>query len=107
MTGPDTGPPLTDGAARYVGWLLRKIGFDPAPLLLAFILGSIFERSVRQTLLISRGSAGFLLERPIALAGILIATAVLFWPLLRRRSPAVAAGAPPQDAAIQRSDAPP
>jgi putative tricarboxylic transport membrane protein len=74
-----------------VGWLLRKIGFDPAPLLLAFILGSIFERSVRQTLLISRGSAGFLLERPIALAGILIATGVLLWPLLRPRRPTVAA----------------
>jgi putative tricarboxylic transport membrane protein len=58
------------------GYLARKLKFDLGPLLLAFVLGPIMERSLRQSLLMSHGSFGIFLFRPIS--GVLILTAVLF-----------------------------
>jgi putative tricarboxylic transport membrane protein len=48
------------------GYLMRKVDLDPAPLVLAFVLGQIFETSLRQTLLVGRGSLSPFYERPIA-----------------------------------------
>ncbi|MDR7419711.1 MAG: tripartite tricarboxylate transporter permease [Armatimonadota bacterium] len=58
-----------------VGYLLRKLEFDPGPLLLAFVLGPIMERSLRQSLLMSAGSPAIFVTRPIA-ALLLIAAAI-------------------------------
>jgi putative tricarboxylic transport membrane protein len=38
-----------------VGYLMKKFGFEPGPLVLAFVLGSLMEPSVRQSLRISGG----------------------------------------------------
>ena len=48
------------------GYLMRKVDLDPAPLVLAFVLGQIFETSLRQTLLVGRGTLSPFYERPIA-----------------------------------------
>jgi putative tricarboxylic transport membrane protein len=48
------------------GYLMRKVEFDPAPLVLAFVLGQIFETSLRQSLLVGRGTLVLFYERPIA-----------------------------------------
>jgi putative tricarboxylic transport membrane protein len=53
---------------------MRKLNFDPAPLPLAFVLGPMVERSLRQSLLISGGDLTIFVTRPIS--GTLIA--VLF-----------------------------
>ena len=58
------------------GYLARKLKFDLGPLLLAFVLGPIMERSLRQALLMSHGSFGIFFTRPIS--GVLLAVAVLF-----------------------------
>jgi putative tricarboxylic transport membrane protein len=58
------------------GYLMRKTGYEPAPLVLAFVLGRLAEESIRQSLLLSRGRLGILVERPIA-AVFLVATAVV------------------------------
>ena len=58
-----------------VGYAMRKLGYEAAPLVLAFVLGRLAEESVRQSLLMSRGSLAILVERPIA--GVLMAVAVL------------------------------
>jgi putative tricarboxylic transport membrane protein len=58
------------------GYLARKLKFDLGPLLLAFVLGTIMERSLRQALLMSHGSFGIFFTRPIS--GVLLAVAVLF-----------------------------
>jgi putative tricarboxylic transport membrane protein len=58
------------------GYLARKLKFDLGPLLLAFVLGPIMERSLRQALLMSHGSFGIFFTRPIS--GALMATAILF-----------------------------
>jgi len=59
-----------------LGYLARKLKFDLGPLLLAFVLGPIMERSLRQALLMSHGGFGIFFFRPIS--GGLMATAILF-----------------------------
>ncbi len=49
-----------------VGYLMRKLNFDPAPLPLAFVLGPILERSLRQSLLISGGDVTIFATRPVS-----------------------------------------
>ena len=49
---------------------------EPAPLILAFVLGPLMEENLRRALLISRGDPMVFITRPIS-AGFLIATVVL------------------------------
>ena len=65
------------------GWLLRRAKFDPAPLVLAFVLGDILERSVRQALLVGQGSPAIFLQRPISAGLLALAVLLLLWPALR------------------------
>lgn len=48
------------------GYVLRKLAFDPGPLLLAFILGPMVEKSLRQSLILSGGSFAVFVQRPIS-----------------------------------------
>jgi putative tricarboxylic transport membrane protein len=71
------------------GYGLRKTGFDLAPLLLAFVLGSLLEQSVKQALLIGYGHPLVFLEKPISAVILAITAGVLLWPILaslRRRA---------------------
>lgn len=58
-----------------VGFALRRSGFDLGPLILAYVLGPTFERSLRQALLISDGDITVLTQHPIALG--LVAAAIV------------------------------
>jgi putative tricarboxylic transport membrane protein len=49
-----------------LGYLMRKLKFDPTPLPLAFVLGPMVERSLRQSLLMSGGDPMIFLTRPIS-----------------------------------------
>jgi len=49
-----------------VGYVLRKLRFELGPLLLAFVLGRILERSLRQALLLSKGDMGIFIDKPIS-----------------------------------------
>jgi putative tricarboxylic transport membrane protein len=49
-----------------VGWLMRKFGYEGAPLILAFVLGPMLENALRQSLLISQGSFLIFVTRPIS-----------------------------------------
>jgi putative tricarboxylic transport membrane protein len=49
------------------GYIMRKFEYELAPLLLAFVLGPIMEKNLRQTLIISQGSFIIFIERPIAI----------------------------------------
>ncbi|MDI6851914.1 MAG: tripartite tricarboxylate transporter permease [bacterium] len=60
-----------------MGYLLRKIDFPLVPVITAFVLGPIIEKSLRQGLALSGGSLKPLLTRPISL-GLLITAACLF-----------------------------
>ena len=59
-----------------VGYLFIKLGCEPAPLLLGFILGPMMEENLRRALLLSRGDWSVLVTRPLS-AGLLAAAALL------------------------------
>ncbi|HEU4519172.1 MAG TPA: tripartite tricarboxylate transporter permease [Microvirga sp.] len=72
-------------ATGVVGLLMRLIGFSPAALILALVLGPMAEEALRQSLTISRGSFMIFLERPASLSIVgLAAVLVLLVPLMRR-----------------------
>jgi putative tricarboxylic transport membrane protein len=54
------------GIAGAAGYLLRKLGFDTAPIVLAMVLGPMMEQALRQGLMMSRGEFGIFLGRPIS-----------------------------------------
>ncbi|MDH5329665.1 MAG: tripartite tricarboxylate transporter permease, partial [Aquincola sp.] len=55
-----------------VGYLFYKLGCEPAPLLLGFILGPMMEENLRRALLLSRGDWATFATRPLS-AGLLLA----------------------------------
>jgi putative tricarboxylic transport membrane protein len=63
-----------------LGYLMKKFGYEAAPLVLAFVLGRMAEESIRQSLLMSRGSFDILLMRPLATTFIGLALAVMVLP---------------------------
>jgi putative tricarboxylic transport membrane protein len=72
-------------AFGVAGYLMRKTAFEPAPLVLAFVLGRLAEESIRQSLLLSRGSLGILVERPLAAAFLAATVAVILLPIVLPR----------------------
>ena len=59
-----------------VGYLFMKLGCEPAPLLLGFILGPMMEENLRRALLLSRGDWTTFVSRPLS-AGLLIAALLM------------------------------
>ena len=75
-------------AFALVGYWLVKHDFEPAPMLLGFVLGPLMEENLRRAMLIARGDATVFLTRPISgalllLSAILLAIAVM--PMMRKR----------------------
>ena len=59
-----------------VGYLFYKLGCEPAPLLLGFILGPMMEENLRRALLLSRGDWTTFATRPLS-AGLLLAALLM------------------------------
>jgi putative tricarboxylic transport membrane protein len=79
-------------AFGILGYIFRKLAFEPGPLLLAFVLGTISERAFRQSLLMSKGSPLIFFERPVSAALmvlliVLIGMQIAF--LFRRKSQSI------------------
>jgi putative tricarboxylic transport membrane protein len=66
-----------------VGYLMRKFDYDAAPLLLAYVLGPMLERSLRQSLILSNGSLAIFFRRPVSVVLLSIALLSLMSPLVR------------------------
>ncbi len=66
-----------------IGYVMRKLNYPPAPLVLALVLGPMVERSLRQSLTISHGDIGIFFFRPISATLMTVAMLSLFAPLLR------------------------
>lgn len=60
-----------------MGYLFHRLGCEPAPLLLGFILGPMLEENLRRALLLSRGDPSIFLTRPISLALLVLAFGLL------------------------------
>ncbi|MGQ7793389.1 tripartite tricarboxylate transporter permease [Faunimonas sp. B44] len=63
-------------AMGVIGYTLVKLGCEPAPLLLGFVLGPLLEEHLRRAMIISRGDPMIFLNRPIS-AGLLIAAVLI------------------------------
>src|SRR4249920_353875 len=71
-----------------VGYWLAKHDFEPAPLVLAFVLGPLMEENLRRAMLIARGDATVFITRPISGVLIAIAASLLVLaalPMIRKR----------------------
>jgi putative tricarboxylic transport membrane protein len=68
-----------------IGYVLRKLRFDPAPLILALVLGPMMEKNLRQSLFLVRGDIWAMISRPLTAALLLSAfIAVILPPWIRR-----------------------
>jgi TctA family transporter len=60
-----------------VGYLFYKLGCEPAPLILGFILGPMMEENLRRAMLLSRGDPTVFFTRPLSLTLLLMALALV------------------------------
>jgi putative tricarboxylic transport membrane protein len=66
------------------GYVLRKLEYDLAPFVIAFVLAPLLEQSLRQSLVMSPDGAMILVQRPVT-AALLVASALLVGLMLRRK----------------------
>lgn len=88
-----------------IGYLMKKTGFEPGPMVLAFVLGAILEDSVRRSLLIFDGDPTGFFTRPISgtilalfLMAVLLPAITALW---RRRTSAAAPADPDREDALR------
>ncbi|WP_398475953.1 tripartite tricarboxylate transporter permease [Tardiphaga sp.] len=60
-----------------LGYILRKLDAEPAPLLMGFVLGPMVEENFRRSLITSHGDPMVFLQRPISLVLLLLSAALL------------------------------
>jgi TctA family transporter len=65
------------GAFGVIGYLFIKLGMEPAPLLLGFILGPMMEENLRRALLLSRGDWSVFVTRGLSASLLLVAAILL------------------------------
>ncbi len=75
----------------FIGYFLRRHDFDLGLLILAFVLGPIFERSLRQALTISGGDLSIFTESSLSLGLLGVAALFLILGLRPNRSLAIRA----------------
>jgi len=65
-----------------LGYLTRKLGYEAAPFVLAFVLGPLLENNLRKALIISQGELSTFVMRPISAACLALAVVLLVLPLV-------------------------
>jgi len=79
----------------FVGYLFYKLGCEPAPLLLGFILGPMMEEHLGRALLLSRGDWSVFLTKPVSatlLAVALLLLVIALLPAVKPRREGTSAG---------------
>ncbi len=69
-----------------IGYIMMLLRFEPAPLILGFVLGPLMEEHLRRAMLLSRGDPMVFLERPISAVFVTLTAALLvlaLWTTLR------------------------
>jgi putative tricarboxylic transport membrane protein len=64
-------------AMGLLGYVLRKLGFETAPIVLGVVLAPMIELALRQSLAMSDGRYGIFFQRPIAATLLVVALAML------------------------------
>jgi TctA family transporter len=76
------------GIFGFIGYIFIKLGTEPAPLLLGFILGPMMEEYLRRALLLSRGDWTVFVTRPLSaslLAAAVVLLAVVLMPSVKSK----------------------
>ncbi|MEW6667674.1 MAG: tripartite tricarboxylate transporter permease [Thermodesulfobacteriota bacterium] len=68
-----------------LGYLMRKFRYEGAPLILALVLGQKLEISLRRSIIMSHGDFSIFISRPISLAFLLVAFALVVIPIITQR----------------------
>jgi putative tricarboxylic transport membrane protein len=66
------------------GYLMRKLDYPSAPLILGLVLGGAMERALRQSLMMSEGSLSILVSRPVSALMLSLAVLILLIPLFNK-----------------------
>jgi putative tricarboxylic transport membrane protein len=66
------------------GYFLKRYKFEGAPLILAFVLGPMFENSLRRSLILGEGNPMIFFTRPLSAVFLIIAIVFLITPLFTR-----------------------
>jgi putative tricarboxylic transport membrane protein len=72
------------GLFGLLGYLMRKLNFPAAALILGMVLGDALERALRQSLMMSQGDLSILIARPISGTLLFLAALILCLPALRK-----------------------
>ncbi|UVI36334.1 tripartite tricarboxylate transporter permease [Brevibacterium spongiae] len=67
-----------------IGYLMKKTGFEPGPLVLAFVLAELLESSVRRSLILFEGNLGEVFTRPITVTLLFVFLIVIFLPIFQK-----------------------
>ena len=67
-----------------LGYLMRKLDYPSAPLILGLVLGDGMERALRQSLMMSQGDLSILWSRPISATMLVLTAVILLLPVFRR-----------------------
>jgi putative tricarboxylic transport membrane protein len=71
-------------AFGLLGYLMHKLEYPAAPLILGLVLGGAMERALRQSLMMSEGSLSILVARPISAVMLLLALLILLIPFFTK-----------------------
>ena len=63
----------------WLGYAMKLGGFEPAPFLVGFILGPMFEEYFRRAMLLARGDVTVLLVRPLTAVLLAVSAGILLW----------------------------
>jgi len=75
-------------ALGIAGYLFIKLGCEPAPLILGFVLGPLMEENLRRAMLISRGDPTVFFTRPISLSFMIVTLLLIIFmvaPAMRKK----------------------
>ncbi len=68
---------LIIGFFGFLGYVFVKVGCEPAPFVLGFLLGPLMELYMRRAMLLARGDAMIFLDRPLSLTFLIMAAILL------------------------------
>jgi putative tricarboxylic transport membrane protein len=65
-----------------IGYVLRKVDINPAPIVLALVLGYMMESNFRRGLVMSSGDYSFFFSKPISAVLLGLAAMIILWPVI-------------------------
>jgi putative tricarboxylic transport membrane protein len=67
-----------------VGYLMKKLRYEAPPFILAYVLGPMLEYSLKQSLMVSKGSFKIFFSRPISATCLVLALILVVLPMIPR-----------------------